>query len=220
MSYLLGINLMPRIRNWKHLIFYRPDQTSDYKHINDLFSDTIDWKLIKTYLPDMLRIVLSIKAGKITAAAILRRLSSYSRNNKLYLAFRELGRAIRTGFLMQYLRDDELRSTIQATTNKSESFNGFTKWISFGGNELRENNRDDQRKIIKYNHLVANCLIFYNVYSISLVLNEYVNDGYKLTDEILSGLGPYITQHINRFGKYEFDLDRKSNDIDYAVLAI
>jgi len=63
-------------------------------------------------------------------------------------------------------------------------------------------------------------LIFYNVYSISLVLNEYVNDGYKLTDEILSGLSPYITQHINRFGKYELDLNRKPNDIDYAVLAI
>jgi len=63
-------------------------------------------------------------------------------------------------------------------------------------------------------------LIFYNVYSISLVLNEYVNDGYKFTDEILSGLSPYITQHINRFGKYELDLNRKPNDIDYAVLAI
>ena len=122
---------------------------------------------------------------------------------------------------MQYLRDDELRSTIQGTTNKNESFNGFIKWISFGGNELRENNRADQRKIIKYNHLVANCLIFYNVYSISLILNEYVNnDGYKLTDEILSGLSPYITQHINRFGKYELDLDRKPNEINYTVLAI
>lgn len=219
-SYLLGINLMPRIRNWKDLKFYRPDSNKVYKHINDLFSDTIDWELIKTFLPDMLRVILSIKAGKITASAILRRLSNYSRKNKLYLAFRELGRVIRTGFLMQYLRDEDLRSTIQATTNKSEAFNGFAKWISFGGNEIKENNRLEQRKIIKYNHLISNCLIFYNVYSISLILNEYVNEGHELTESMLSSLSPYITQHINRFGKYELDIDRKPEEINYNVLHI
>jgi TnpA family transposase len=26
LSYLLGIRLMPRIRNWKDLVFYRPDR--------------------------------------------------------------------------------------------------------------------------------------------------------------------------------------------------
>ncbi len=36
-------------------------------------------------------------------STILRRLSSYSRKNKLYFAFRELGRAVRTIFLLQYI---------------------------------------------------------------------------------------------------------------------
>jgi TnpA family transposase len=55
------------------------------------------------------------------------RLGMYSRKNRLYLAFRELGVAVRTGFLLQYLADADLRSTIQAATNKSESFNDFVK---------------------------------------------------------------------------------------------
>jgi hypothetical protein len=33
--------------------------------------------------------------------------------------------------------------------------------VAFGGRLLAENDRDEQRKLIKYNHLVANCLIFY-----------------------------------------------------------
>lgn len=66
LSYLLGINLMPRIRNWKDLTLYRPDETRKYRHIDELFTDTIDWKLIETYFPDMLRVALSIKEGKIT----------------------------------------------------------------------------------------------------------------------------------------------------------
>ena len=46
----------------------------------------------------MLRVELSIKAGRLLPSAILRRLGTYSRKNRLYFAFRELGRAIRTAW--------------------------------------------------------------------------------------------------------------------------
>ncbi len=36
---MLGIELLPRIRNWKDLIFYRPYTTARYQHINPLFGD-------------------------------------------------------------------------------------------------------------------------------------------------------------------------------------
>jgi TnpA family transposase len=85
LAYLLGITLMPRIRDWKQLTFFRPQRSEHYTHIDELFSDSIDWRLIETHLPDMLRVALSIKAGRITPSAILRRLSSYNRHNRLYL---------------------------------------------------------------------------------------------------------------------------------------
>lgn len=43
-----------------------------------LFSDVIDWRLIELHLPAMLRVAVSIKTGKITPSAILRRLGTYS----------------------------------------------------------------------------------------------------------------------------------------------
>jgi TnpA family transposase len=46
----------------------------------------------------MRRVVLSIQAGRITASTILRRLGHDSRKNRLYQAFRELGRMVRTVF--------------------------------------------------------------------------------------------------------------------------
>lgn len=70
LAYLLGIKLMPRIRNWQDLTLCRPDKQVRYDHIDELFTDVIDWKLIETHLPDMLRVVLSIKAGKFTASTI------------------------------------------------------------------------------------------------------------------------------------------------------
>lgn len=221
LAYLLGIKLMPRIRNWKDLKLFRPSKESTYKHINELFSTPIDWKLIEDHYDDMLRVVMSIKSGRIHPSTILNKLSTYSQKNKLYQAFRELGRAIRTLFLLNYLSDEELRSTIQAATNKSEAFNGFTKWLFFGGNGIiAENNRERQRKMVKYNHLVANCLIFYdfyNVFQLTHILHKYIQEGNLLDEEVLSDLSPYLTFHVNRFGKYQLDADRRPPDLQFDI---
>jgi TnpA family transposase len=114
---------MPRIRNWKDLNLSRSSQDARYTHIETLFSDTVDWNLIETHLPDILRVVLSVKAGTIRPSTILRKLGTYSRRNKLYQAFRELGDVVRTEFLLHLLGDPDLRSTLQSAMNKSEAFN-------------------------------------------------------------------------------------------------
>src|SRR5699024_11628659 len=106
--------------------------------------------------------------------------------------------------------DEELRKTIHSATNKSESFNNFTKWLAFGGEGIiAENDRVKQRKFIKYNHLVSNCLIFYNVISLSRILQEYMQEGHSYDDELFSYLSPYVTAHVNRFGQYHIDFIRK-----------
>ncbi|MBC3884106.1 MULTISPECIES: Tn3 family transposase [Undibacterium] len=218
LAYLLGINLMPRIRNIKELTFFRPDKQEQYPHINGLFRGNIDWELIELHYPDMLRVAISIKAGKITPSMILRRLGTYSRKNKLYFAFRELGRVIRTQFLLKYINDVELRRTIHAATNKSEEFNNFTKWLFFGGDGIiAENIRHEQRKVIKYNHLVANMVILNNVQWMSRKLKDMQSKGYPVDEDVLKGLSPYRFSHINRYGDYTLDLNKKGAPIDYKI---
>lgn len=218
LAYLLGINLMPRIRSLKKLIFFKPDRAVRYEHINGLFSEAINWELIETHLPDMLRIALSIKAGMITPSTILRRLGTASRKNKLYFAFRELGRVVRTEFLLKYIGDVELRRTIQAATNKSEEFNQFIKWLFFGNQGLiAENVRHEQRKVVKYNQLVANLAILHNVEAMTGVLKEMQGEGLPIDEAILAGLAPYRTEHINRYGDYTLDLDRVVPPMNFAT---
>jgi TnpA family transposase len=54
--------------------------------------------LIQTHLPDMLRVALSISQGMIRSSTVLRKLGTESRKNRLCLAFRALGRVVRTIF--------------------------------------------------------------------------------------------------------------------------
>lgn len=218
LAYLLGIKLMPRIRDLRDLTFYRAGTEAPCQHVDRLFSETVDWDLIETHLPDMLRVVLSIKAGKISASTILRKLGTNSRKNKLFKAFHALGAAVRTGFLMEYIHSAKLRATVHGATTKSESFNAFVQWLAFGGmGVLRTNNREELRKRIKYNHLVANCVVLYNVFEMSRILNELAQEGHHIDPAAVAGINPYGTGHIIRLGQYHLDVGRQPPQLQYDL---
>jgi len=119
-----------------------------FEHIDGIFTnDKIDWGLIEAHYHDMLRVVMSIQNGKIKASTILRKLCGRSRKNKIYQAFRELGRVVRTVFLLNYINDIDLRRTIQAATCKSEEFNNFIDWVAFDRDgSIKDNLRGNQKK--------------------------------------------------------------------------
>ena len=215
---LLGIELQPRIRNIKDLVFYRPERKKKYKHIDLLFKESVDWELIETHWQDLMQVVLSIKAGKILPSTLLRKLGNYSRKNRLYLAYRELGRVVRTIFLLKYISDKKLREEIHANTNKVESFHYFAKWLNFGGEVLQENDPEEQEKLIKYNNLVANALIFQNVIDQTRIIKDLMNEGFQVKSEDLKTLSPYLTKHVKRFGDYVVDLSEipPPLDIEYT----
>ena len=84
---------------------------------------------------------------------------SHNRKNKLYRAFRELGRVVRTLFLLRFISEAELRQSIRAEITKIESFNDFLHWISFGGPVTKSGDPVEQTKRLKYMNLVANAVM-------------------------------------------------------------
>lgn len=206
LSYLLGIKLMPRIRNWKDLKFFRPSKEK-YKNIDALFKDEIDWDLIKTHWKDLLQVILSIKQGKISTSFLLRKLTNYSRKNRLYHAFQELGRVIRTQFLLEYISNVRLREIITASTNKVEAYNALSDWILFGSRVIvASNDPEEMEKAIKYNALIANCIVLQNIIDYSYAIYQLQQEGYEITKEDAARISPYLTEHIKRFGDYIIDL--------------
>ncbi|MEV0704598.1 Tn3 family transposase, partial [Saccharopolyspora sp. NPDC050389] len=204
---LLGFDLLPRIRNWADLNFYRPSVDTRFEHIDSLFGDNvIDWCLIETHWTDLLRTAISISEGRLSSVTLLRRLGNNSRKNRLYRAFRELGRVIRTITLLRFLTDAQLREQITAITNKAEAFHGFSAWLRFGGEAIGRNDPDYQEKIIKFNELLANCVIYSNACDITAAANALAGDGHPIDTDDLATISPYITHTIRRFGDWVLDL--------------
>jgi TnpA family transposase len=201
---------MPRIRDINSLILFEPDRQQAYEHIDSILSEGINYDLIRNNYREMLRIIISIKLGKVTASTIIRRLGSEGVRNNLFFAFRELGRVVRTQYLLEYIQDIEMRETVNAATCKSEEFNNFLKWIFFyNSGIIQENLRHEQTKIVKYNHLVANLIILHNVNTMTKVLKRLKRNDFDVTPELLAALSPYRTSHINLLGQYPLETNRR-----------
>ncbi len=122
-----------------------------------------------------MQVALSISEGRLSSATLMRRLRADSRKNRIYKVFREAGRSVRTVALLRYLADPQLRIRVTAATNKVESYNGFAQWLSFGNNGvLADNDPAEQEKLIKFNTLLADLVIFHNALDIMDVVRGLV----------------------------------------------
>ena len=218
LSYLLGIELMPRIRNWKDLDFLRPHEDEVYSYIDPLFDEVADWKLIETHWQDFMRVILSIKAGKLLPSTVLRKLGSYSRKNRLYQGFLALGKVIRTMYLLRFISDHSLRREVTACTNIVEDYHRFLNWLFFGKDGIiTENDPVEQEKRLKYLDLVASAVIFHNTVDMTRAIQSLSAQGTPVNRKILATMSPYITRNLKRYGDYVVDLTSVPQPFEGAI---
>ena len=218
LSHLLGIELMPRIRNWKDLDFLRPHKDEVYDYIDPLFDDVAEWNLIQTHWQDLMRVVLSIKAGELLPSTILRKLGSYSRKNRLYQAFRALGKVIRTIYLLRFISDCALRREVTACTNIVESYHHFLDWLFFGKDGvITDNDPVEQEKRLKYLDLVASAVILQNTVDMTEVICSLSAEGFKINRRMLATMSPYINRNLKRYGDYVVDLKNIPQPFERAI---
>ena len=218
LAMLLGIELMPRIRDWKSRTFFRPSQDAVYEYIDPLFKDVVDWKLIHTHWQDLMRIVLSIKAGKLMPSTLLRKLNSYSTKNRIHQALQALGQVGRTIFLLKYISEPATRQQITACTNIVETYHKFLDWLHFGKDGvITENDPEEQEKRLKYLDLVASAVIFQNAVDISLAVQALSAEGFPIDRKALAKLSPYPTAQLKRYGDIVIDMETIPQPFEIAI---
>ena len=75
---------------------------------------------------------------------------------------------------------------VNAGTCKSEEFNNFLDWVSFGNNKIiRDNRKNSQRKIIKCGHLVANMVMTHVVVNMTKAINQLRSEGHQIDENLL-----------------------------------
>lgn len=113
LCHLLGFKFAPRLRDISDAKLYSFNKPSDYPRLEKIIRVKVNTKIIKDNYDDVLKLAHSIREGKVSASLIMGKIGSYSRQNSLALALKEMGRIEKTIFILDYISNEELRRRIQ-----------------------------------------------------------------------------------------------------------
>ena len=216
--HLLGFELAPRLKAIARQKLALPSagMRSQLPNLLPILSRVIDWAEIERQYDEMVKYAAAMQHGTADPEAILRRFSNAKVMHPTYKALAELGRAIKTIFLCRYLRSEAYRREINEGLNVVENWNSANGFVFFGkGGEISTNRIVDQEVSAHALHLLQASLVYVNTRMVQSVLanSEWAA---RLTPEDYRGLSPLIYAHINPYGRFDVDLDKR---IDFERMA-
>lgn len=221
-THMLGFSFAPRIKNMKKQTLYgfkehsENYKKSDYKISPDKYINTA---LIKDNWDGVLRFVASIKLKITTASQLFKRLNSYSRTHPLYKTIKELGRIIKTIFILTYIDDLPFRQAIEKQLNLGELSNKFSRAVMVGGNqEFNVGLKEDQQLIEGCKRLIQNSIILWNSLYLSMkLLNAETPDDRDNMIKIIQNGSLMTWSHINFTGEYDFNEEQLKNSLSFDI---
>lgn len=208
LTHLLGFKFAPRIRDLSDSKLFIIDKASEYPKLEAILRGQISTKVIKENYQDVLRLAHSIKEGKVSASLIMGKLGSYSRQNSLATALREMGRIEKTIFILNYISDESLRRKIQKGLNKGEAMNGLARAIFFGKQgELRERTIQHQLQRASALNIIINAISVWNTLHLTKAV-EYQKGLGNFNVDLLHHMSPLGWEHINLLGEYRFNSEK------------
>jgi len=216
LTHLLGFELMPRLKAIASQKLYRPvvGRPDDYQNLQPILTRPINWDLIRRQYDEMVKYATALRLGTADSEVILKRFMRSNRMHPTYQALIELGKAKRTIFLCRYLGSETIRQEVNAGLNVVENWNSANDFIFYGkSGEIATNRLDDQEIAILSLHLLQACLVYVNTLMIQQVLGEphWLE---RMSAEDHRALTPLIYLHINPYGTFELDMDKRIPIID------
>lgn len=205
--HLLGYQFSPRIADVGGSRFWRIDRKAAYGALDDLASNTINLRLIAEQWDDLLRLAGSLKLGVVQASGLTRTLQTNDRPTRLARALQELGRLIKTLYLLRFIDDEHYRRRILVQLNRGEGRHQLARIIFHGKRgELRQRYREGQEDQLGALGIVVNLVVLWNTIYMDAALHQLRAEGYEVLPQDVARLSPLSFKHINMLGRYAFTL--------------
>lgn len=202
---MMGFNFAPRIKNLKDAKLYSFDKEK-YPKLKKLVSGVINKDLIRENYDNVLRLAHSVYEKKVLSSTILGKLGSYSRNNSLANALKEMGRIEKTIFILEYASNIELRKRIQAGLNKGEEMNALARAVFFGRRGyFWEHDFQEQFQKASCLNLILNAIVIWNTKYLKKAWNYYKYQNPNASEKYLKHVSPLNWEHINFLGEYNIE---------------
>jgi len=201
----LGFRFAPRIRGLEDHRLYALEPEAVPENLRPLVARRINENLIAGNWPEMLRAAASMAARNVVPSQYMRKLAAYPRRNSLARSWREVGRIMRTSFVLDWLLDEGLQRKAQIGLNKGEAHHALKSAIHFHRKgEIRDRTRESQDPRIAGMNFLTASVIFWNGWSLGNIIKELVNSGKAPDPDLLKHVSPLGWEHIILTGEYRW----------------
>ena len=151
---------------------------------------------------------------------MLRRLNSYSRQNPLYKALKELGRLYKTIYILRYISREELRKSVEAVLSKVENANHFAKAVMLGNpQEFNWSTHYDQLTAEGCKRLIINSVNYYNLLLLSQqICNCKSNEQKEELVKLIAQTSTHTWHHINLHGEFDCSEEQIAPTFDMEAI--
>jgi TnpA family transposase len=197
LCHLLGFYFMPRIRDLKDQQLYRLDRLVDYGVLTPLLTTTADLSIVEEQWDEMLRVALSLKRRTAPAHVIVQRLTNSFPADRLSRAMTNLGRIIKTQYILRYLTDRDLRQTVQLQLNKGEYRHKLPRRIFFADQgEFTTGDYEEIMNKASCLSLVSNAILYWNTIKINDIVENLRAQGEEIDKDTLSHISLLPFRHV------------------------
>ena len=106
---------------------------------------------------ELLRVAGSLKLGWVTASLLISKLQTGARENVLSRALRDLGRLVKTQFILRWIQNPDYRRRIHRQLNKGEALHALRRFLFFAHEgKVQRRQADQQTNQVLCLNLVTN----------------------------------------------------------------
>lgn len=202
---LLGYRFSPRLADIGGTRFWRVDPQADYGGLNAVARQRVSFDRITPHWDDVLRLIGSLKLGRVPAMGIMRTLQIDERPTRLAQAIAEIGRIDKTIHTLNFIDDEARRRSTLVQLNLGEGRHSLARDVFHGKRgELYQRYREGQEDQLSALGLVVNMIVLWNTLYMDAVVAQLRNEGYEVLREDEARLSPFGHDHINMLGRYSF----------------
>jgi TnpA family transposase len=197
LAFLMGKEVRARFRRLSHVKLYHEGPVGGLP-VRGVQS--IRWDRVESVAPSLARLVAAVRQGKVRARDLLQMWNLYDEKGRnVTEALRELGKAVRTTFLLGYASREDVRREIHEGCNRAESWNSFQEAVFWGhGGRLQPADPFRQQVTALAMQLVMNSIVFFNAMKFEGRFRQ------------MGGTTPAMWDHVRLFGDYRITLGRRT----------
>ena len=203
---MIGIRFCPRIRRLHRQRIYCADPARDHGVLEPVLKRgrrAVNFRLLAEQWGRIGQFYAAFPAGHATASAALQRLNRFQASNRFYAANRELGRALKTEFVLQYMSEPKLRAKVRRGLLKVEQLHALARAVYYGHRgRITAREVYDQMNACSCLTLILACIVYWQAREISQMAAA---PDFPFDLDLITHVSPIEWKNVILYGEIKID---------------